>query len=262
MKKCFLSAIIFLVFSILFFSCIDIANNDEEERTSLQRDFKSGKECLEKTFGGTYTNERIIVPDELTPYDKNELEDYTFYKYYSSNLQKDVVVADYLGTYTDGQHYHHFYTNYLFVKYGNIYEEQMKKMIDSDFSEVEIKCDFDWIFTSDLPVNMSGNQFLKIESRSLLDMNIYYYITLSETELSDYEKRLKSVAYKLSSYCSKESEVPYVYGYSPFVSSRNLEHAGFYFYLSSGTSTSELSEAFKKRYVLYKSSITLKEEEE
>ena len=259
MKKFILGFTVFCTF--LFFSCVETESRNMPDIPDYgeipSNEYTTSTECLKKTFGGNYTDEESLTPDESTPWseqDLNDMNNFRFYKYHSSNLGKDIVIADELSSYSKGRYYHSFYTNYLFVKYSDIYEEQMKAFVKDDFPDVGVKCDFTWVLTSQLQGDSSASDFLERERRNLLGANVYFTIKVAENELADYEKRLKSIAYKLSKYCSKVESYSNYFHYAPYHFYRELGRIGFYFYL-----TAPSDSTFQKNYVLYKSSKTFKD---
>ncbi len=160
-----------------------------------EKEPESEYEYLKLNFPGEFTNKRSI-PNPDTQY--SDRSSYT--KFFSSELQKDVVVeTDY---YYSGTKKHPSYkSNYLFVK-----NEEKLNLIDEyvakDFSQTRIISDFEFVTTwSTEKDNLSVKELIKGNDLQLWNTDKYILIHLTETEADELEERLHSLAWRLYDNC-------------------------------------------------------------
>ena len=159
----------------------------EDDAVSLD-----AKKYLEANFSGTFTDGREISLNS-SRYD-NYSYDNRLFRFYSSALKQDVSVL--AQPYYDNSRITGYYytTNYLFLKYAKDITESAEKMIASDFSDVKVLYDFDWMFSNDSE-NYSKENFLIYNSYTIHKVAKFILIHASEEELTDLENRIKSVIF-------------------------------------------------------------------
>ncbi len=153
-------------------------------------------EYLQQNFGGEFSNPREIKPDLAER--RYQWENYEKYiKYYSSKLQKDIVVAQYLRK--NGKNYSYdFNSNYMFVKYEKKFDF-FGEMALKDFSDVQIIYDLDWMFTGYTEKNTPGEDEVKTSFVfRAKDHTSYMIINTTEEKYNELEYRLKSLTYRIN----------------------------------------------------------------
>ena len=182
---------LFLVFTtvllaLMLSSCIIYVYEDDAVTIDA-------KKYLEVNFSGSFTDGREISLN-TNRYD-NYNYDNRLFRFYSSALQREVSVLAH--PYYDNNKITGYYysTNYLFLKYSKDITESTEKMIVSDFSDVKILYDFDWMFTDESENYYSKESFLLYNSYTIHKSPKFILIKASEEELSDFEKRIKSVIF-------------------------------------------------------------------
>ena len=184
-KRLFLLCTIVLL-ALMLFSCIIYIYQDDAITVDA-------KKYLETNFSGSFTDGREISLDNSRY--NNYRSDNRLFKFYSSALRQDVSVLAH--PYYDNNKITGYYysTNYLFLKYAKDITESAEKMILSDFSDVKILYDFDWMFSDESENYYSKESFLLYNSYTIHKSPKFILIKASEEELSDFEKRIKSVIF-------------------------------------------------------------------
>lgn len=167
-------------------SCPDLFKEDEP---------KSEYEYLIRNFPGNFTNKRSISDP-----DSRYSSDAYYTKFFSSELQKDIVVETefyYSGT----KKFPSYRSNYLFVKNEsklNLIDEYVEK----DFSQTRIISNFDYISTWSTPKdNLSVDELIEQNDLQLWNADKYILIKLTQTEADELEERLHSLTWRLYDNC-------------------------------------------------------------
>ena len=188
-KRCLLLFTAVLI-ALMLSSCIIIVYEEEPITLDAQK-------YLEANFSGSFTDGREITIDNSL-YDSYSYHNRLF-RFYSSALRQDVSVLAqpfYDKSKITGYYYT---TNYLFLKYAKDITESAEKMIASDFSDIKVLFDFNWMFSADDENDYSNenfkDSFLIYNSNKIHNSPKFILIHATNEELSDLENRIKSVIF-------------------------------------------------------------------
>lgn len=153
--------------------------------------FHNEKAFLESHFEDDFVKiGEIKVPEELK---EKFCFQRKFIKYHAKKINKDIVVSVYMDS--DPFEDPYYESNYLFVKYEDLLEENLKKEIIKDFSNVKVDYDVQWVFSSMYETD-SNVEYLP-DSYEIKYEECSISIEVTEEENSDFTERLKSTVYHL-----------------------------------------------------------------
>ena len=155
-----------------------------------ENDPKTEQEYLERNFPGDFTNPRTVI----NPYYE---DDSIYTKYYSSALQKDIVVQkEYF--YTNTKRFPSFRSNYFYRKYESKINP-LKEYVDKDFSDTFVFYDLDFVFSSDSEKGnpVSAAEFEKQNKTDFLRTDKYVIINATKQEASELDERIHSLAWRI-----------------------------------------------------------------
>lgn len=180
--SCIFQLVAICSFCALLTSCPGFPFNEDEPKTP--------REYLERNFPGEFTNARKIT-------NPHNYDDSTYIKYYSSALQKDIVVQkEYF--YTNTKKFPSFRSNYFYIKYESKINP-LKEYVDKDFSQSFVIYDLDFVFSWDTEKenHISAAEFEKQNKNDFLRTDKYVIINATEQETAELDERLHSLAWRI-----------------------------------------------------------------
>lgn len=180
--SCIFQLVAICSFCALLTSCPGFPFNDDEPKTE--------REYLERNFPGDFTNPRTVI----NPYYE---DDSIYTKYYSSALQKDIVVIkEYF--YTNTKRFPSFRSNYFYRKYESKINP-LKEYVDKDFSQSFVIYDLDFVFSWDTEKenHISAAEFEKQNKTDFLRTDKYVIINATEQETAELDERIHSLAWRI-----------------------------------------------------------------
>ncbi len=225
-----------LALSIFFVSCPDFSYSENE------------LEWLAENIKDSFILEGFIQPPERFSSNEDSSTKNTYKEFFSKNLNKNIIVQkkSYSETFESSSY---FQTNYNFLEHESDIKENLESFVSSDFSDSDSYFDLEWCFSS------YEENFELSSSVNCVNTNSwqpgFILIHADETELLDFETRLKSLAYNLDENSDFYSNFK-IYITSP--SSTQIDFSSLsYETLYSG---SDLLEKFYKKYSLYNGLLT------